>query len=390
MKKENKHSPKEPALSKKVRTTSDKKQTEKLLFIKDIALQSLLHAVALVDLDGKITFANKACIKLWGYTDEKELLGRDISELSSSGDLLDRAVVMLNQGNVYVTEDDSIKKDGVPFVFQISANLITSPDGKPLCMIACFVDITEKKRLEEAVKQSRENLELLVKERTAELEKSFKQIRNLASHLQIIREEERTTISREIHDEIGHLLTSLKLELEDLMNQAGEITKFIKNKVTPLINLVDDIFDSVRVISAKLRPEVLDSFGLIPAMKWQIQQSQLRDKSKCEFETKDLPLNNTESITIFRIFQEILTNILRHSEATKVYISFKSENNQIILKVIDNGIGFDLTKMEEINSFGLIGMRERAVSIGAKLTIESVLSVGTTVTLLLSKNLTEF
>lgn len=359
---------------------------EELLFIKEIALQSLLHAVALVDLEGKITFANKACIKLWGYTDEKELLGRDISELSSSGELLDRAVFTLNQANVYVAEDESINKDGVPFVFQISANLITSPDGKPLCMIACFVDITEKKRLEEAFTQSRENLELLVKKRTTELEKSFKQIRDLASHLQIIREEERTAISREIHDEIGHLLTALKLDLEDLMNQTGKITEFTKNKLTPLINLVDDIFDSVRVISAKLRPEVLDSFGLIPAMKWQIQQSQLRDKSKCDFETKDLPLNNTESITIFRIFQEILTNILRHSEATKVYISFKSENNQIILRVMDNGIGFDLTKMEEINSFGLIGMRERAVSIGAELTIESVLSVGTTVTLLLREN----
>jgi len=140
-----------------------------------------------------------------------------------------------------------------------------------------------------------------------------------------------------------------------------------------------------------LRPEVLDHFGLIPAMKWQIQQSQIRKKTEYEsnFGIKNYSFSKYESTTLFRIFQEIISNISRHSDATKVYISFKEENDQIILEVKDNGIGFEMNKLEQIDSFGLIGMRERALSIGAELTIESLLTMGTTVTLLLKKKQNE-
>jgi signal transduction histidine kinase len=193
------------------------------------------------------------------------------------------------------------------------------------------------------------------------------------------------SLARDIHDELGHLLTVIKIEIEDLVAPVNKLKKSYSNKLNPVIDLVDAAIDSVRTIATKLRPEVLDYFGLIPAMEWQIQQFQIRNKIdlKHDFEIKDFPFSKNESTAIFRIFQEMLTNILRHSKATNIEMYFKRENEHIMLKVKDNGTGFDMSKMAHEYSFGLLGMKERAISIGGELIVDSIPGRGTTVILLL-------
>jgi signal transduction histidine kinase len=205
----------------------------------------------------------------------------------------------------------------------------------------------------------------------------------LSSHLQNIREEERKHVAREIHDELGHLLTALKLDMEGLINGNNHPEENFKEKVLPLIDIIDAAIDSVKTIATDLRPAILDNFGLLPAMEWQIQQFRIRTKMECEteFDLQGYEFNNEDSTAIFRIFQEILTNISRHAKATKIWVAFKKEKETFQLIVKDNGSGFEVNKVSKIHSFGLLGMSERALSMGGQLTIESLKDIGTTVKL---------
>jgi PAS domain S-box-containing protein len=227
------------------------------------------------------------------------------------------------------------------------------------------------------------HLEEKIKNRTRELENSREQLRGLSSHLQNIREEERKHVAREIHDELGHLLTALKLDMEGLINGNNHPEENFKEKVLPLIDIIDAAIDSVKTIATDLRPAILDNFGLLPAMEWQIQQFRIRTKMECEteFDLQGYEFNNEDSTAIFRIFQEILTNISRHAKATKIWVAFKKEKETFQLIVKDNGSGFEVNKVSKIHSFGLLGMSERALSMGGQLTIESLKDIGTTVKL---------
>jgi PAS domain S-box-containing protein len=265
---------------------------------------------------------------------------------------------------------------------------LTEDEGKEInSAIVLAGNISQSAEPDQINRNVTERLEQSIKERTLELENSREQLRGLSFHLQNIREEERKNIAREIHDELGHLLTALKLDLEGVVNQSNGSVESIRDGLKPLINIVDAAIDSVRTIATELRPAVLDNFGLIPAMEWQIQQFRIRTKILCDykFDVGDTSFSNEESTAIFRIFQEILTNITRHSNASTVRISFKSEDAALRLEVKDNGIGFARDKITQFQSFGLLGMSERALSIGGSLSFESIPGIGTTVVLLLRK-----
>ena len=216
----------------------------------------------------------------------------------------------------------------------------------------------------------------------AELKESQVQLRALASHIQDIREEEKISIAREIHDELGHLLTAVKLDLEEI-GASPATDNSIQEKLNPIISLVDSCIDTSRKISYDLHPGILDHFGLIPALEWMIDQFIIRIKIKCAFSLpKILPeFNKTESTVVFRIFQEIFTNITRHSKATEIEIVLNQSPGKIMFVITDNGIGFDTGTTKKNASLGLLSMKERALSIDAELSIESEPGKGTTIKL---------
>ncbi len=205
------------------------------------------------------------------------------------------------------------------------------------------------------------------------------QLRNLSSYLQNIRENERTTIAREIHDELGQQLTGLKIDISWLKK------RFLNDlpaseKVKDILSLIDGTIKSVRRISTELRPEILDDKGLIAAIDWQNVEFGKRVGINCRFENRveELPFHKNIATGIFRIFQETLTNIARHAEANEIVTTFYRENQNLVLTVNDDGKGFDEFEVSEKKTLGLIGMKERAFMMGGKLYINSVKDKGTT------------
>ncbi len=222
-----------------------------------------------------------------------------------------------------------------------------------------------------------------VKNKLIELESEKNQAIHLANHLEESRENERKEMAREIHDEIGHALTSLKLEMNILLKKKFLREDTLHNKLNDMMKHIDETIRMLQRISAQLRPSILDHFGLIAAVEWQAKEFQRQTSIRCKYTLPDEDVEIPESLTIaiFRIFQEILTNITRHSQATRVDVNLLVENNTLELRVADNGIGIKKEYLTSPNSLGLIGMSERAKLINGNLNINSVLNVGTTITL---------
>lgn len=210
----------------------------------------------------------------------------------------------------------------------------------------------------------------------------------LANHLEKTREQERKNMAREIHDEIGHALTSLKLDMNLLLKKRFMREDMLIVRLNEMMKQIEQTIKTVQHISAQLRPSILDHFGLIAAIEWQAKEFQRQTTIRCRYSLpdEDIEIPETKTIAIFRIFQEILTNIARHSQATRVDINLTIENNIMELQVSDNGIGIKKEYINSPTSLGLIGMQERAKLIGGKLSINSVINVGTTITLTVAIN----
>ncbi|MBW7996511.1 MAG: sensor histidine kinase [Candidatus Glassbacteria bacterium] len=226
-----------------------------------------------------------------------------------------------------------------------------------------FEDITERMRIENELKQSRQ------------------QLRELALHLQMIREQERRVIAREIHDELGQALTALQLDLYGLKKRFPGERDDLKEKADSMLRLIDVTNRSVQRISTHLRPALLDDLGLTAAIEWQIEEFSGRTGITCELnlEAEDSSLDEELSTAIFRILQETLTNITRHAEATKAWVSLVREDGTLILEVRDNGKGITRGQVEHARSFGVIGMRERLYPWGGEVDICGEKNKGTMV-----------
>ncbi len=205
-------------------------------------------------------------------------------------------------------------------------------------------EITERKRVEGDLKVSRE------------------QLRALAARLEHMREEEGKRIAREVHDNLGQALTVLNMNLFELDSEISELGNetrrdLLLNKIRSMSNLIDTTVHQVRQIATELRPRMLDDLGLTAAMEWQARDFQERTGIQCKFVSDDINLDQECSTGLFRIFQEIMTNVARHAKATRVSIRLKEDTDKIILEVEDNGSGITEEEISNPRSLGLLGMR---------------------------------
>ncbi|MFT3682809.1 MAG: PAS domain S-box protein [Ferruginibacter sp.] len=240
---------------------------------------------------------------------------------------------------------------------------IKDTDNKVITLKGTVQDISEMKKTEER------------------LQKSYEQIRQLAAHLQNIREEERTNMAREIHDELGQQLTGLNMYISWLNKKVQPHDPEIKEKFTNALELIEDTVKLVRKISTKLRPSMLDDLGLIAAIEWQSNEFEKRSGIKTEFVnlTGNLPIPGTVATGLFRIFQESLTNVARHAEASKIIASLERKDGNLVLTIADNGKGFVLNEIGSKKTLGLFGMKERSMVMGGQYEIKTAPGEGTTV-----------
>lgn len=228
-------------------------------------------------------------------------------------------------------------------------------------------------------------LESRVRERTHDLAESRELLRALAGGLTLMREAERTEMAREVHDELGQALTSLKMDVAwlDKKIATGEFQREqLQSKIKAMYDCIDGTIRSVQQIATRLRPGILDDLGLEAAIEWQAQEFQERTGIRCECVSSlgDMALPSQQSTTAFRILQESLTNIVRHAAADRVCILLEENNHCLILEVQDNGRGFNGGEISSVKSLGLLGMRERALLVGGKVEIIGKAGKGTTVT----------
>ncbi len=224
-------------------------------------------------------------------------------------------------------------------------------------------EITERKRVEQEVKRSHQEL------------------RHLSGHLQTVREEERKGLAREIHDELGQALTTLKLHLTVIKNDVQVTNAQSGEKMNRLLDLIDTTIKSGKRMIAALRPRLLDDLGLTAAIEWQAEEFQQHTGIQCTLTItpEEIKLNSDRSIALFRIFQETLTNVSRHSKATAITVTLTEQEGAVELNVADNGIGIKQDQVNNSKSFGLMGIRERASYWGGDVKIIGVKGEGTTV-----------
>ncbi len=318
--------------------------------------------------DGQYIYVSPSCMSVTGYSAEEFINAPDLFLKIVHPDDLDWITKHYQEeleGNVFSWAMDFriIHKSGEERWIGHKCQAVFDTEGKWIGRRSSNNDITERKRAESAMIAFQQ------------------QLRALSQKMNAVAEEERIHIAREIHDELGHLLTALKFDIESIADKADFNTDSFKSEMESILSMVDALIDSVRKIASELRPGILDHLGLLPAIEWQISQFQMRTRIKCNYDLDaDINFDKNETTIIYRILQEILTNVARHSKAENLKISLIGRGNIFCMKVADDGIGFDLNSGILQNSFGLMGMRERAMSIGGELEIESVIGEGTTVT----------
>ena len=343
------------------RAAVHRKIAEKSLRSLEKAIETMQMGVTICDTKGKIVYTNPAEAEMHGYEAE-ELIGKDVNIFAPQE--IRRPMTMeeiIRNGNL-IRESVNIRKDGSTFPVKLISDVVIGAPGEPVGIVTACEDITERKRTDKELEESRERL------------------RSLALHLQSAREGERVRIARNIHDELGQILSVFKLDLLWISKRLRSDQKPLTGKIEEVSKLVDNAIDSVQRISSDLRPTLLNDVGLVAGMEWQAGEFRERTGIECNVsvESEEISLDENISVDIFRIFQEALTNVVRHAEATRIDVSLQVKKGRLCLEIRDNGRGIEEKEISGPRSFGLMGMRERVYSWDGELRINGVAGKGTT------------
>ncbi|MEO7924233.1 MAG: PAS domain S-box protein [Chitinophagaceae bacterium] len=337
-------------------------QIEKEKQLSDKLIDSLPGVFYWYDENGRFQRWNRQFEIVTGYTAREiaDMHPTDFFEGEGKKHIIERIGKVFTEG-LGDAEAEFFSKDGSsrPYYFKAVRIII---DGQPF-LLGTGIDISDRKKAE------------------LELEESYAAVRKLTEYLQNVREEERTHIAREIHDELGQQLTVLKMDVSWLNKKINPTDDNIKQKMQELLHMLDEVVGSVRRISSELRPSLLDDLGLTAALEWQLKEFEKRSGIKTKFDApeEEIKMANPVKTALFRIFQESLTNVARHSGAKKLSVSLGIKEGNFVLSIIDDGNGFDKQKLAEKKTLGILGMQERTSMIGGNYKITGMPGKGTAV-----------
>jgi PAS domain S-box-containing protein len=330
-------------------------------------IDSVMDAIVAVDASHNILLFNPAAERMFGLA-KADVLGRPLSQLVPEGV---REAHVLHMDRFMCTKGESramasnieitgLRSDGTEFPIEstISQTLI---EGKPQ-LTAVLRDITQRRRAEENLREMN------------------RQLRSLSASLQEVREQERTRIAMELHDELGQQLTGLKLELSWLGGRLKEGRQATPDEVGAMRRMLDAAIASVRRIATELRPLILDDLGFGEAVAWQTSEFAKRSglEITLDLQAEELVKDDVLATALFRIVQESLTNVVRHAGASRVQVRLARDEDHLVLTVVDNGSGI-AGGPRTGSGIGLVSMRERATALGGQLSIAGVAGVGTTI-----------
>ena len=350
----------------------------------EMLLESAGEGIYGIDLRGRCIFINGAGAAMLGYTPD-EVVGRNMHYLIHHSHA-DRSLMPVHDCRIFKAfrdgrgerVDDEVlwRRDGSCFDAQYASYPIRN-DQEVVGAVVTFSDITARKRIERELQGTRAQLEARVQVRTAELSAAHESLRRLASHLSTLREQERAHIARNIHDDLGASFTALQLDLNWLRRQlAGEPP--LQAHLDRMLEVTQTAMDATRRILNDLRPVVLDHLGLWAALETLLQDLQARSGLRCRYlcppDTESRRLAPEAEIAVYRIVQELLTNVQRHARARSVSVSAVWGEEGLLLEVEDDGVGMRLPETRQ--TFGILGMRERARAIGGDLELDSAPGAG--------------
>ncbi len=342
------------------------------------ALVSMTDSVIITDAHGQFIDCNEAFATFYRFKSKDEC-ATNFAEITNlvevslvSGDPVPTDALAirraLNGEKATNVEFSYRRRDtGEEWIGSLSFGPIRAGDGSITGSVITARDITARKRAEAALL------------RTEKLAVQREQLQALAERLDRAREDERTRVSRDLHDQLGQLLTAIKFDLIWIGKRLPKPQQDLRGRLARAIELINDGVRSVRKICSGLRPRVLDDLGLAAAIEWQAGDFASRTGVQCEVSlpSSDLNIDSGQATAFFRIFQECLTNVIRHSEANLVSVSLREEDDDLVMVVEDNGKGF--RESETSGSLGFLGMRERANACGGEVQISSAPGRGTAV-----------
>lgn len=369
-----------------------------------LLLESTGDGIFGIDLDGHCVFINRAAARMLGY-EPAEVLGANMHWLTHHSHA---------DGTHYADTDCPIFnafRQGLPCridtevfwrrdhsAFAVAYSSYPILDGAQVRgAVITFVDITERKRAADALhrandelRRAKDELELRVSERTQELSAALGQLRELSAYSENVREEERTRIAREVHDELGSLLVALKMDVNWLDKRLGEqqqrdqddaqaMRERMRSKCQNMSRLIENAVDNVGRIITDLRPSILDHQGLWAALEWQAHEFAQAGELALTWEMQVSPgveLPGPAAMAVFRIFQEMLSNVGRHAQASALAVQIVADANHLRLRVQDNGRGAAPSAFEAADAYGVMGMRERARHFGGSVEISSQIGAG--------------
>ena len=346
-----------------------------------LLLDSTGEGIYGVDTEGLCSFINPAAARMLGY-EAHEVLGRNMHELThhthadgAHYPVDDCPIFQAFRAGVSCRIDSDVlwRRDGSAFAAEYTSYPILD-GGQVLGAVVTFVDISERKRQEQQLRQAHEQLEQRVRERTLALTQALGQMRDLQAHLDRVREDERTRIAREIHDELGSLLVGLKMDVSWLEKRLIDQPQ-LRCKCHDMRGLIDGAVDNVGRIITDLRPSILDHQGLWATLEWQVQDFMDASELPCKWSMDIAPglaaPQGDFATAVFRIFQEMLSNVARHAQASEVQIRVRATASDLTLLVKDNGKGAPPSAFDRHDAYGVMGMRERAGHHGGWLQIDS-------------------
>jgi PAS domain S-box-containing protein len=345
-----------------IQDITEKKQAEDALRESEeryrAVVENVQDGILIINNQYQVLFVNPMLCKISGY-DEEDLLGKDFRQFihqESMQPVLERYSRLVDGDDIQVPREVKfIRKDGEVRNVEVSTSIL-NPQAGQARILGRITDITERKQVEH-------------------------QLRNLSAHLQSAREETQMTLSREIHDELGQELTALQMDLSWIRKRLPKKKDDLHEKAESMSQLLHSTIQTVKRLSSKLRPPVLD-LGVTAALEWETEEFEEHTGITCQLAItpEDVKLEPDLSTVIYRIFQETLTNVTRHAQASKVDAKLEVADGKIVLEIKDNGIGISDDKISGSRSIGIIGTRERVGQFGGEIHFSGKPGEGTTVT----------